>query len=454
MDDKIKIASDIVTGLIGLRGLEPAEIMKGDAFKLPRLIPAGEAGSFQISQAIDDEITALAGVLRQSRPGLKKAVRDSEWRAWVRNEVGPAAAALDLNVPAEVRGAALVDAVERRLEQIIAGLKAREHAFGATLFSNPDIPRFTLGPVTIEPIDDWLTRKTSEGLVSVVTARRVRAAWAGKRRTKRKPDIEAFQEKDILNATRNCPYVVSVDLGGYGSTASLETAAEAARLALVTVSLAWARSADAMRGFRLNFDGPIYHREALTFVPGRTVLSGSSLQGHPSGPRIDPRDWAKTRSGFATIFDTAGAAIAHRISVDDASPRAGVLDALAQALFWFHAGCVQPADALAVVDFSACLDALSKGGKSRGILDLIEARLGAKRADPINAGGPSVQTVIERIYNDGRSRIVHGVNARHGHDWTETRGLAEQFARVTLIACLDKVGSDAAVTAADDLRKL
>lgn len=445
------LAQNIVESLDRLQGVEPSQIMKGDDFKLPRLIPAGPDGSFQISKAIDEDIGTLAAVLKSARPALAKTVRDEEWRTWVRNEVGPSVVGIDPATPTTEAGAAMLRALELRLDQIVAGLNSREHAFGATLFGNADIPRFDFGPVTIEPIDGWLTRKEAEGFVSSVTARRVRSALAGKKQVKRKSSVEAFQENDILKVTRNSPYVVSVKLGGYGSAAGLETAAEAARLALVTVALVWTRPTDAMRGFRMNFDGPVYNRMALTFVPGRTILAGSSLQGHPAGPRIEAKAWAKVQTDYVAIFDAAGEAIQHRVNPDSTSPRASIMNALAQALFWFHAGCVQSSDSSAVVNFSACLDALSGGHKAKGILGLTETRLGVKGSDPINPGGPTFKAVVDRIYNDGRSRTVHGTSAKVGHDWTETRGLAEQLARVTLLACLDRAGGNSNLTDADAL---
>lgn len=453
MTKKSTLAKEIVEELVKLKDLTPSQIMEGDDFGLPRLINAGTEGSFLISKLIDEKISALADVLKLARPALKKTVRDQEWRSWVRNEIGPISATIDLTTSSEDWGVALLALLEPRLDSRVAGLKDREHGFGATIFGNTDIPRFSIGPVTIEPVEDWLIRKGAEGYVTSTTARRVRAAWAGKTLAKRKAGTEAMVESDILEATRNYPYVVSVRLGGFGSAAGLETAAEAARLALVTIALVWARPSSAMRGFRLNFDGPIYHQIAMTFVPGRGLLAGSSLHGLPAGPRIELKAWAKAQRDFDQIFDAAGTAIQHRVSPDQASSRAGVMNALAQALFWFHAGCTQGTDAVAVVYFSSCLDALSGGLSAKGIVKLIETRLGVKGSDPINTGGPTYRSVIETIFNEGRSRTVHGTSVKVGHDWSRSRSLAEQLARLALVSCLDKVGGDVSLTDTDALSR-
>ena len=56
--------------------------------------------------------------------------------------------------------------------------------------------------------------------------------------------------------------------------------------------------------------------------------------------------------------------------------------------------------------------------------------------DPIRANGPSFSSVIDELYSQGRSRLIHGNSDRIGHDWQDQRGLAESLARITLILCL------------------
>jgi hypothetical protein len=151
-------------------------------------------------------------------------------------------------------------------------------------------------------------------------------------------------------------------------------------------------------------------------------------------------------------LEAAGEAIDHLLSPVPSASRADLMSALAQALLWFYAGCREENDAFAVVQFSACLDALSRGGKARGIRQLLVARLGVKEDDPIYAGGPSFKAVVGTIYDAGRSRTIHGVTDQLGHDWGATRGLAAQLAHFALCSCLHLAGSDPNITTADQLK--
>jgi hypothetical protein len=72
----------------------------GDSFRLPRLIPAGNGGTIQITEEIDDLITRLARELKTKRPTLTRSIKDSEWRNWVRATIGPLLAGASLKAAA------------------------------------------------------------------------------------------------------------------------------------------------------------------------------------------------------------------------------------------------------------------------------------------------------------------------------------------------------------------
>ena len=48
-----------------------------------------------------------------------------------------------------------------------------------------------------------------------------------------------------------------------------------------------------------------------------------------------------------------------------------------------------------------------------------------------------MKAAVDQIYSDGRSRTIHGTNTKLGHDWSGTKSLSEQFARLCLLACID-----------------
>jgi hypothetical protein len=72
---------------------------------------------------------------------------------------------------------------------------------------------------------------------------------------------------------------------------------------------------------------------------------------------------------------------------------------------------------MAIVKFSASMDALGGGHRAGGIRRVINARLAVKDSDTIRPGGPTMKATIDKIYSDGRSRTIHGTNEKLGHDW-------------------------------------
>ncbi|MFC3080121.1 hypothetical protein ACFODL_18620 [Phenylobacterium terrae] len=450
---KAKLGENIVARLADIQGLSPQGISHGDDFQLPRLIGVGDGRTLQITKEIDELISALAAELKLARPASRKVVKQREWRSWVRSATGPVLARLDLSRPFAETGAELVAAVEAAVDEQLAGLPGREHAFGVTLFGDPGVPPFTIGPVTFEDTNDWLTRKTEERDLTPVTARRLRKTFRGGSVAKRKPGASSVHELSIVSAIARAPYVASVRIEGFGSDAGLEAAATAARLALVVVALQWPVASRALEGMRLRFDAKHYLQQAITFIPGRLVIGGSRLRGTPFGPSINVEDWVAELPTAAPVFGAAGEAIGLLTSIGDASPRLNLLRALVQALQWFYAGCREESDAIAVVNFMASLDALAGGTRAKGILELLEARFRLKRVDPIHPGGPSFKSTVEELYNSGRSRLVHGTSEWIGHDFTERRALAEELARLALLECLYVAGSNPHVILASQLKK-
>ncbi|MFK4505436.1 hypothetical protein LPJ38_34745 [Bradyrhizobium daqingense] len=453
MSKASKIIEKILAALAKAQGMSPSALIKDDHFKLPRLIPAGTGGTIQITKEVDDLITKLAYELKTARPALARNAKESEWRNWVRGAVGPLVASTPLSDPAG-EAPALLTKLDYALNAIVANLAAREYAFGTTLFSKGDVAPFSFGPVMLEPRQVWLDRKTAEGGITSVTQRRMKRIWTSARVGPRKSEREKLREDNILQAIGPCDYVCTVKLSSaFAAEAGLETALTAARLALACSALAFETPSETLRGFNLNYDGPIHNQTALQFIPGKIILSGSRLSRRPFGPFIESSDWQAELVRLKDIYVACGEVLSNLVDSGRSTARREILEALLQALIWFEKGCRETGDLMATVGFAASLDALGKGTKAKGILTMLEARLGIKRTDRISAEGPTFQSVLDTIYSEGRSRTIHGTNEKIGYDWTNTRVVAEQLARYALIACLDYVAKTPTASKTDDLKK-
>jgi hypothetical protein len=454
MSNPEKIIEGILVALRAVQGKSASALMRDDSFSLPRLIPAGDGRTIQITKEIDDLITRLAHALKTKRPALTRNIKDNEWRNWVRTTIGPLLASTSLAASAAKQAAPLLKKLEDALNGIVANLDSREYAFGTTLFSNSDVSPFTIGPVTFEPREVWLDRKAAEGDVTLVIQRRVKRIWAEIRVGSRKNNREKLRESDILKAIGPCQYVCTVKLSSaFATEAALETALTAARLALACAALAFEAPSETLRGFNLHYDGPIHTQSALVFVPGKITLSGSRLSRRPTGPFIRAKDWQAELTRLADTFAACGEVLNNLVDPARSTSRPELLEALLQALIWFEKGCREVGDLIATVGFAASLDALGKGTKTNGILTMLEARLGIKRRDAVSPQGPTFQSVIETIYSEGRSRTIHGTSQKIGYDWASTRATAEQLARYALVASFDHVARTPSATRTDDLKK-
>lgn len=452
MSSKLKLGEEILADLAAIQDKSHRDKMLGDEFGLPRLIGAGNGRTLHVTKAIDGKITALAVQLKAERPKLVKTITSDDFVSLVRAACGPILAELELDRPPAETGAELVTGVEKAVDEQLAGLPRREHAFGVTLFGDSGVAPFSIGPVRFEEWDAWLTRKRADGGLSAITEQRLRHAWAGKRLRKRKPSMAASQERNILGAMRRAPYVASVCIEGFASSAGLEAAATAVRLAVTTVALLWPTPSRALAGMRLRFDPSHHIEEAVTFIPGRIVAGGSRMRGTPFGPSLKLDQWTSSQAAVEPVFSAAGDAIALLTDPDDNPPRVGILRALLQSLMWFYAGCRELNDPIAIVNFTASLDALAGGAQSQGILNVLKARLGWAPEAAFYTDGTTLKQVVEKLYGEGRSQLVHGTSKRIGYDWAAERAQAESLADRALVACLEFVAANPTLDKAKALR--
>lgn len=410
---------------------------QNDDFPLPRMIDAGNGGSIIVSREIDNAIAAVSDQLMSADPTLAPKFTLVEWKALVRRAFGPALAMIDLDVDPAKNAETVLAEIRMVLGKQVSGQGVREFAFGCTLFGNTAVQPFVIGPVRFESRLDWLARKRHDGAVSAVTSRRVEQAWSGKHLRKRKLSLDSISETDILDAVCSCAFVCSVATSGLAAEAGREKALTAARLATAAIALLWKTPAQALEGMNLIFDRRLHSQKALTYIPGKVVLAGARLSHMPHGPWMKDGQWESEFSKYSDHFGVAGKLLEYVVDPTGNVPRPKMMNTLTQALLWFHEGCRETVTLMAIVKYSAALDALARGGKSRGIRRLINARLDIQDNTPIRPNGPNLKQVVEKIYSEGRSRTIHGTHSKLGQDWTRTRGLAEQFARLCLISCIE-----------------
>ncbi len=423
VSDVTGLAERIIKELTRLETVPMSERSKEDDFSLPRMIDAGNGGSLIVSRQLDEDIERVARKLMDDDPTLKPRFTQAEWRAMVRRTFGPALASIDLDDDVTANASTVLDRVKTSLARGVTGNDLREFAFGCTLFGNGQVQPFSIGPVRFEAREDWLARKHREGGISTASRARVERAWQGQKLRKRKPSFDSISETDVLDAVDSCRFVSSVTTKGLAPEAGRDKALTAARLATTAIALTWQTPSKALDGINLLFDRRPHRQKALTFTLGHRVLAGASWSNHPFGPSLKAGQWENILSERADIFAVVGDVLDYIVSPTGAVARPKMMSALAHALLWFHEGCRETVTHMAIVNFSAALDALACGGKAGGIRRLVNARLKIQDNQPIRQDGPTLKKSIDRIYSDGRSRTIHGTNDELGYDWS-TRGLS------------------------------
>lgn len=173
----------------------------------------------------------------------------------------------------------------------------------------------------------------------------------------------------------------------------------------------------------------------------------------PCAPWLERSELEKCFHEFSGEFSVAGDAIEWLLSPSSNHDRPKLMNLIAQAMLWFHDGCREITDLKAIVSFASCMDILASGGGRKSIRKLICARLETEENVKIHRYGLSVSEIIDQIYDEGRTRFIHGPmrNGDHVwgdkllHDWSGTRGLAESLARMCLLSCMDWVNNNPAI---------
>lgn len=442
MNTQIDLVKNIIRELTRLEAIPMADRSNDDDFSLPRIIDAGNGESLFVSRKLDEGIERVAKRLMDDDPSLKPKFTQAEWRAIVRRSFGPALASIDLEDDLEENASNVLTQVKVTANQTATGKSIREYAFGCTLFGGKDFKPFSIGPVLFEPREVWLERKHRDGGLSTLSLQRIHHAWRGGKLRKRRPSFDSIAEMDLIEAIGSCKFVCSVTVYDFGSEAGQEKALMAARLATTAIALTWQIPSKALGGINLLFDREPHRRKTLIFISGKKVVSGSSWSHSPAGPHIQPDAWEKVLKQRAEIFAVVGEMLDYVVSASGNAARPNMMSTLFHSFLWFHEGCREPSSHIAVVKLAASLDALACGKKSGGILLLINARLKMEGSRPIHPDGPTVKSVIERIYNSGRSRLMHGNNEELSGDWSDVKALAEQFGRLCLLLCLDWIAAN------------
>ena len=310
----------------------------------------------------------------------------------------------------------------------------RRHIFGCS-FVRGAFPAISIGPAIFESRSQLVERMELQGEISTVIVRRLRSKWAGNRVRPVKNPWARHNETAILDAVGAALNVCTVETGNQSAKSSLPKALLIARVATTVIVLMWKTPSKALKDMGLSFDGGFHRQHYATTTGSGFIGSSSGVAGIAGGRYVDD-DWYGDWVNFSKICGPAGEALNLYSDPSYFSERPNILKRLFISLWWFHNGCREQSDFMAVTKFAAAMDSLAGGNGQEGIKNLIEKRLERAADVPWLRDGRTPANLIREIYKLTRSPMIHGSMENFDRDWSSYRVSAEFVARECLVAAL------------------
>lgn len=401
-------------------------------YKFPVTLNVGGGRHIHINPEINGLFLSLSmSVLHVYFEERKTDFTNQEWNDMTKRAFGEALVGPDEEEIVRKDAREVLQAVTGKLRNWIDEIQEREYVFGCDLCNIQGLKPLSIGAVLFEPRMAWLERVHARGNISKVAFSRIQRAWMGKTLRERKFSNDQIREKEILGTIGECMFVCSVTVAKAGTEAGRERALTAARLATTLIALWWMSPSYALGEMGLAYDRAAYRQNLLVFSSQNKFGWSTSWSHIPGGVAgLNPEDWDKLVKDLGTTFSCAGEVITFVAHGENAVNRPKIMDAFFQALLWFHEGCREKTDAMAIVKYCAVLEALACTRNENGITKLVETRL-------IINDEKNFKERFRRIYRKGRSETVHGKNKELRHDWSDERKYAEHMCRLCLLSCLE-----------------
>lgn len=403
---------------------------------LPRLIATSSGAPLQVTERLDDLIADVAFRLYANSPHTKTHSQE-EYLKVVRAAFGDPLVSLNWDWENDELAKKLSDEVRSQVSNSF-GNSVREYAFSCSLFEEGSFEPFSIGPTTFSSRQAWLDRSVEKGFLSVNTFKRA-CGWLKSVEPEELEELAPYEElyenelRDLLLRPRR--NICSVEVCSLGPKTQQSRAVEAANLAITTLSLFMPSASQFHRSAFLSYDTVPRRKTAMSFIRDHAILPGSSITHHPAPP-LDAEQFSKFLHENRAELGVAGNALRDGTMPDGQFAKRQVSRSLKAALTWFRRGCIEDDDRVAIIFLSSSLDALCKKGKAKEITELVCQTLGKEKTESPWNGAPPIHILVKDIYDDGRSRLIHGTSEKVNRDWGPLRVNAEQVAKFCLLGAL------------------
>lgn len=380
----------------------------------PPNVPVGDGKFVLTSREGLQAIYELASAWRSGSLDAKQHLTPSAADAWMLHEFGTQLTAGAFAHLTDYSGAAAN--LSKQLDlRLATGVREVVYSFPCRLFDDLSIGSFGIGPVRFCPRSEWLHELEARAQGSS-------DAWAKPLQdffstpllsaTDRESKLAALPSRaqEVDDALAGCMWVATVSLSAIDQKRAKDRAQTAVRLAINTL------------GLRTNRRGAIQLRgpgDELRPTRSHTIVQplGEDIR---MGFHLDlPRSGGSPGQSKAYVQDSldlrqaAGVALtavtSPSISANAKEPT--IAQRWCDALFWFGEARRDSTEFMALVRYGMALDILAKGFRKKGITELLVALFGMKATDAVTSSGTTLERLVSKIYDEGRSQFGHGGRA-------------------------------------------
>lgn len=428
-----------------------AAFIESDAFRLERdmpdfaTAPSGlQVHFFRVARTLLRNVTAL---VYQNTPALRNRIDVKRFEQLARQTICD----LFADHGWSDRPGTLADFVCELSARVDRLSNAYTHFFPAWTCGLEKTGAWAVGPVLILSWAQWLERvdfpeslKASyleQPQDNIIWKKYVLDALTTPRHGRNTPGLANL----VMSAVEGCPAVLEVEVGGMDTGLSRKLGELVCRTALDGVSL--------IIGHRAAFVQQALQSERLPPPSGDTLIASNGKLWLPGGhntdriPTYTPRKIEQYLRSVSPLVDAIGH-ILNGVLTPDKHPHPCLASRWATALDWYAEGQRERSDAIALAKIGTSLDVLSSVGKFKGILEMLSNLLGVPPTEPLTHGitTTTLKGAVKRIYDEGRSQILHGARYNRMEAFETDRNVASFLARLALIEAANRLmvyaGSD------------
>ncbi len=312
------------------------------------------------------------------------------------------------------------------------------HYFPAWTLGVERIRPFSLGPVKFMTREQWVESVDIPDHVKedFLGQKEANHRWKeilldGLKNPQNEVNLDGFAGY-IYGSIRKCPSILKITLAGYEKNLSRKHAEIICRSALDAISLVFGGREfflqQALQDERL----PPTSSNSLIETNGYLWMPGFSLSQRI--PHISPARASEELQKIPEIL-SALESILEALSNPKSYKYPGLANRWAIGLDWFGEGNREKSDSIALAKIASSLDVLACVGKANGILEMLENLFDIDRGKQVTSGKSpkNLKKLIENIYDDGRSKILHGTYSDRLESYADLRAHAAYIARIALI---------------------